>query len=163
MAVPRTKRGLTGTFDEWTGSVHLVKNETGFHGSTRIPWDTKILFKYIIDTNWVCEATSPTETDASGNVNNVYMSPPKPLVEPVTSDATVMTNGAVAASTENTDVPTTPTGAEAGATLSQLASDLANTVAARDGTSSAFEYVTSALGAAIHSQIGVDPINGDKV
>ncbi|KAJ7688428.1 hypothetical protein B0H17DRAFT_1068681 [Mycena rosella] len=172
---------VTGTFDEWTSSVHLTKKETGFHGSTRIPWDTKIAFKYIVDSNWVCETTSPTETDTSGNVNNVYKSPPKPsveAVESVTPAATAMTNGAVPEAIEKTEVPaatdslsqahsdnTTATGepaTEAGATYSELASDFANTVAARDGTSSAFEYVTSALGAAIQGQIGVDPLNGEK-
>ncbi|KAJ7937347.1 hypothetical protein B0H13DRAFT_209903 [Mycena leptocephala] len=42
---PSTEPGsviVTGTFDEWTSSVHLVKGESGFHGSTKIPWDTKL-------------------------------------------------------------------------------------------------------------------------
>ncbi|KAJ7233143.1 carbohydrate-binding module family 48 protein, partial [Mycena haematopus] len=69
---------VTGTFDEWRSSVHLVKTENGFSGSVRIPWDTKIYYKYVVDSKWVCESTSPTETDSSGNVNNVYTSPPEP-------------------------------------------------------------------------------------
>ncbi|KAJ7095089.1 hypothetical protein B0H15DRAFT_91323 [Mycena belliarum] len=155
---------VTGTFDEWTASVHLVKSESGFHGSTLIPWDSKILFKYIVDSNWVCESTSPTETDASGNVNNVYTSPPRPLVEAVESapsDATVASSSTAIAATEKPDAPA-PVVTEA-KNENMTAGDLVNTVAARDGTSSAFEYVASALGATMQSQIGVDPINGEKV
>ncbi|KAJ6539042.1 carbohydrate-binding module family 48 protein, partial [Mycena capillaripes] len=70
---------VTGTFDEWSSSIHLVKNESGFHGSIKIPWDTTIYYKYVVDSNWVCEITSPTQTDNAGNVNNVYTSPPKPV------------------------------------------------------------------------------------
>lgn len=156
--------------------MHLVKNETGFHGSTFIPWDTKITYKFVVDSEWVCETTSPTETDASGYTNNVYTSPSKILAEP---DVAVATNGSVAEdknsssapvvadpSSEAKSVDTTATGeaaAEPGVTISQLASDFVDTIVARDGTSSALGYVTSALGAAIQSQIGVDPINGEKV
>jgi hypothetical protein len=45
----------------------------------------------------------------------------------------------------------------------QLLSDLASTIAARDGTSSALAYVASGLGAAMHSAVGIDPINIPKV
>lgn len=41
--------------------------------------------------------------------------------------------------------------------------DLASTIAARDGTSSALAYVASGLGAAMHSAVGIDPINIPKV
>lgn len=44
-----------------------------------------------------------------------------------------------------------------------LLSDLASTIAARDGTSSALAYVASGLGAAMHSAVGIDPINIPKV
>lgn len=45
----------------------------------------------------------------------------------------------------------------------QMLADLANTIVARDGTSSTLEYVASGLGAAMHSVVGVDPINIQKV
>lgn len=45
----------------------------------------------------------------------------------------------------------------------RLLSDLADTIAARDGTSSALDYVASGLGAVVHSVVGVDPINAQKV
>ncbi|KAJ6627524.1 hypothetical protein B0H10DRAFT_2289343, partial [Mycena sp. CBHHK59/15] len=149
-------------FPQWSSSIHLVKGESGFYGSTKIPWNDQIAYKYVVDGNWVCEPTSPIETDASGNVNNVYIAPPKPVVETVKS-AVLEANGTTdTASSENTTVTGEPV-AQAGATLSQLASDFANTVAARDGTSSTLGYVTSALGAVIQSQIGVDPLNADKI
>ena len=44
-----------------------------------------------------------------------------------------------------------------------LLSDLASTIAARDGTSSALDYVASGLGAAMHGAVGMDPINTQKV
>ncbi|KAJ7283492.1 carbohydrate-binding module family 48 protein, partial [Mycena rebaudengoi] len=69
---------VTGTFDQWSSSVHLVKGDTGFRGTVRIPWNDKIAFKYIVDSVWLCGVDFPTETDASGNQNNVYTAPPKP-------------------------------------------------------------------------------------
>ena len=47
--------------------------------------------------------------------------------------------------------------------FAHLLSDLASTIAARDGTSSALAYVASGLGAAMHSAIGIDHINIPKV
>lgn len=138
-----------------------------------------------MDSFWVCEATSPTEPDNVGNVNNVYTSPPKPVEVVRAPDATAVTNGAVSEKTEpaapavadpseakvSDAAPsegTTVTGedqtpAPEDATFSQFASDLVDTIVARDGTSSALGYVASAVGAAIQSQIGVDPINSAKV
>jgi hypothetical protein len=45
----------------------------------------------------------------------------------------------------------------------QFLSDIADTIVARDGTSSTLDYVASGLGAAIHSVVGVDPINIQQV
>ncbi|KAJ7179423.1 hypothetical protein C8R46DRAFT_640182 [Mycena filopes] len=162
---------VTGTFDNWSSSVPLLKGDTGFHGSARIPYDTKIAYKYVVDSEWVCETSSPIETDEGGNTNNVLTSPPRPSGA---SEPPVVTNGHASEKMETPAVvdsssqatETTSSGAEAipetGATLSSMASDFVDTVAARDGTTSALGYVTSALGAAIQSQIGVDPINGTK-
>ena len=47
--------------------------------------------------------------------------------------------------------------------LPQRLSDIADTIAARDGTSSALGYVSSGLGAAIHNVVGIDPINTQQV
>ncbi|KAJ7367987.1 hypothetical protein DFH08DRAFT_649331, partial [Mycena albidolilacea] len=153
-----------------SSSVHLVKTDTGFVGNVRIPWDTKIQFKYIVDSNWVCESTSPTQTDPCGNVNNVYISPPKPVgAEAAAGTESPESSAPLAADPppEAKDSAPTLTGeakaAPGGATFSQFASDLADTVVAADGTSSALGYVASALGAAIQSQIGIDPINSAQI
>lgn len=61
----------------------------------------------------------------------------------------------VVASSEHQGIP--PPG------FPQLLSDLANTIVARDGTSSALDYVASGLGAAMHGVVGMDPINIQKV
>lgn len=47
--------------------------------------------------------------------------------------------------------------------LPQFLSNLANTIAARDGTTSALDYVASGLGVVIHNVVGVDPINNQQV
>ncbi|KAJ7067974.1 hypothetical protein C8F01DRAFT_584063 [Mycena amicta] len=104
---------VTGTFDQWSSSLHLHKSEdgAGFSGSTKIEYGSKIAFKYVVDSEWLCSSSSPTETDGEGNINNIYQAP---------------------------DLPATalmPTEEANGSSLSQLASDLVDTVAARDGSS----------------------------
>ncbi|KAJ6510135.1 hypothetical protein C8R47DRAFT_1096764 [Mycena vitilis] len=156
----------TGSFDEWSSSVHLVKDESGFHGSAKIPWGQKISYKYVVDSNWVCETNSPTEADDAGHVNNVYTSPPKP-VDAVDETAAAVANGAVPAPEKlDSDVPADvdpPQHADTTPAKDTTVSDFVDTVAARDGTSSALGYVASAFGAAVQSQFGVDPINADKI
>ena len=64
---------------QWSCSVHLQqKAESGFTGSVAVPWDSKIIYKFIVDGNWVTHPSQPTETDASGFVNNVVHTPVKP-------------------------------------------------------------------------------------
>ena len=50
-----------------------------------------------------------------------------------------------------------------GVTIPQVITDVFSTVAATEGTTSAFGYVASGVGAAIQAVVGVDPINGEKV
>ncbi|KAF9045953.1 carbohydrate-binding module family 48 protein, partial [Hymenopellis radicata] len=69
---------VTGTFDQWSSSITLTKEGAGFKATTRIPWEEKIAYKFIVDGNWTTTPSQPTETDASGNVNNVYTAPSKP-------------------------------------------------------------------------------------
>lgn len=136
----------------------------------------------------------PTETDGSGNVNNVYTAPPKPSTPP-SAEAPEPVNGANGSAkptmapiadaaadfvaqinpdpvaeptTDEKDASTTNgkpimTKASTGTTFPQLVSDLASTIAAADGTTSTYDYVTSGLGAAIQGVVGIDPINADKV
>jgi len=99
---------VTGTFDQWSSTRQLTKTATGFVGTTRIPWNQKILFKYIVDGNWALVHGIPTEVDRrSGFINHVYVAPPKPQVieptsklEPAIADAVVSTEA---------DIPTTTT------------------------------------------------------
>ncbi|KAK0191297.1 hypothetical protein F5146DRAFT_594575 [Armillaria mellea] len=70
---------VTGTFDQWSSSIHLAKDGAGFKGSAQIPWDEKIAYKFIVDGEWSIAPSQPTETDSSGNVNNIYIAPSKPL------------------------------------------------------------------------------------
>ncbi|KZT13150.1 carbohydrate-binding module family 48 protein, partial [Laetiporus sulphureus 93-53] len=69
---------LTGSFDAWTASCHLTKTTTGFSGTAHVPWGEKTIYKFIVDGTWTIANDQPTETDASGNVNNVYVAPPHP-------------------------------------------------------------------------------------
>ncbi len=48
-------------------------------------------------------------------------------------------------------------------TAGRFISDLADTIAARDGTSSTLGYFASGLGKTIHTVVGVDPVNSSQV
>ncbi|KAK7470960.1 Cruciform DNA binding protein [Stygiomarasmius scandens] len=148
---------VTGTFDHWSQTLHLTKDSSGFRGSTTVPWDEKIIYKFIVDGQWVVDDSKPTENDGSGNINNVFTAPSKPLPpsepEGINSGPVVQTDVPV----EGKDTSTL------GSFIPQLASDAVKTVLAVDGTSSALEYVASGVGAAIHTVTGIDPINADKI
>ncbi|KAF7301548.1 p-loop containing nucleoside triphosphate hydrolase protein [Mycena indigotica] len=138
---------VTGTFDQWSSSVNLEKDATGFSGTVKVDWGSKVLYKYIVfksagSREWACSPLVATEKDVAGNLNNVYQAPPKPE----------------SSQTKDTTSETTTNGSS----LGQVVSDLAETVVARDGTTSVLDYVASGLGAAVQSAIGVDPINGSK-
>ncbi|KAF8803785.1 hypothetical protein BYT27DRAFT_7031534, partial [Phlegmacium glaucopus] len=139
-------------------SIRLVKNQTGFEGVTHIPWEQKIKFKFIVDGEWLVHEDQPTEVDPGGFVNNVYTAPAKPAnsstleTTPVPVEADKPT--AIEANNHKTNGDTVTSG---------FLADLANTIAARDGTSSALTYVASGLGAAMHSAVGIDPINIPKI
>lgn len=64
---------LTGTFDNWSGSLPLVKTSSGDFEIT-LPLkqedDDKVLFKFIVDGNWTTSKDYETFNDA-GNENNV--------------------------------------------------------------------------------------------
>lgn len=64
---------------QWSNSIHLVKDESGFVATVRIPWGAKVEYKFLVDGKWQTSPDAPTETDPSGRfVNNVYTAPPKP-------------------------------------------------------------------------------------
>jgi len=64
---------VTGTFDEWKGSVQLNKdNETGIFSAVVDLGETqKTYYKFIVDGNWTVNQAARRENDQSGNENNV--------------------------------------------------------------------------------------------
>jgi Glycogen recognition site of AMP-activated protein kinase len=117
-------------------------------------------YKFIVDEQWMVVEHEPTELDHDGNLNNVYIAPPKPPSSALEADSDVFVSSVDPAESE------TATGepeAASGPPFPQIVADLANTVAAREGTTSALSYVASGLGAAIHSVVGYDPVNAEQV
>ncbi|KAK9374507.1 uncharacterized protein V1513DRAFT_445869 [Lipomyces chichibuensis] len=62
---------VTGSFDNWSKSAPLAQNVDG-SWSVSIPLPSeKIIYKFVVDNNWVIDANAKTETDSSGITNNV--------------------------------------------------------------------------------------------
>lgn len=67
---------LTGTFDDWKGSLPLVKTSSGsFEITTPLPEpkeedDGKIYFKFIVDGDWTVSDNYDKESDGCGFQNN---------------------------------------------------------------------------------------------
>lgn len=140
---PRTEPSsviVTGTFDQWSSSLHLEKGHDGFSGKTFIEYGQKITYKFVVDGDWKVDDSLPTEADGAGNINNVYTAPERPVK-----------------ATENGE-PVKQNGDRKEVDTSRFSlTDLAATIVAAEGTSSALEYVTSSVGGAIKGVIGVDP------
>ncbi|KAG8218341.1 Mechanosensitive ion channel-domain-containing protein [Butyriboletus roseoflavus] len=69
---------VTGTFDQWSSSIHLAKGDAGFSGTVKVPWGQKVAYKFIVDGLWKCRDDRPQEDDGHGNVNNVLRTPEEP-------------------------------------------------------------------------------------
>ncbi|KAI4229154.1 MAG: hypothetical protein L6R36_001111 [Xanthoria steineri] len=65
---------VTGTFDDWAGSVKLDKEGEGFAKRVELPLGQKISYKFVVDGTWCTSAEEPQETDQDGNVNNILTS-----------------------------------------------------------------------------------------
>ncbi|CUM66397.1 uncharacterized protein PRCAT00004061001 [Priceomyces carsonii] len=63
---------LTGTFDNWSKSLYLVKQADGsFELTVPLPSDSdKILYKYIVDGDWLVSPNDKISKDLEGNENN---------------------------------------------------------------------------------------------
>ncbi|ODQ73512.1 hypothetical protein LIPSTDRAFT_263421 [Lipomyces starkeyi NRRL Y-11557] len=62
---------VTGSFDNWSKSAPLAQNVDG-SWSVSIPLPSeKIVYKFVVDNNWVIDRNAKTETDLSGITNNV--------------------------------------------------------------------------------------------
>jgi hypothetical protein len=176
---------------QWAHNDHLTKTSTGFEGRIKIPWETKVIYKFIVDGQW-STSDEPTEPDDNGNLNNVYMSPPRPnshdssitelaqstefvLVAPMKDVVPQAIDDSV--SNVKTNVmdrqepdAVSPVGEQLQGSPSPISgtktyglSDIASTIAACEGAPSVMSYVVTGLGAVIQSVVGVDPINADKV
>ncbi|GAA5976231.1 hypothetical protein JCM5350_001389 [Sporobolomyces pararoseus] len=80
----------TGSFDDWKTSLPpLNKQPDGtFSGQIGVPFGQKIVYKYVVDGQWMHNMDEQTETDASGNVNNVFNVPERSEVPaPASTDA----------------------------------------------------------------------------
>jgi len=108
---------VTGTFDKWSSTRQLTKTATGFVCTTKVPWNQKILYKYIVDGKWALVHGRPVEVEReTGFINHIYISPPKPQVvlpaskpEPDIADSTGAIVGTAEApenADKNVDIPT---------------------------------------------------------
>ncbi|GJJ07397.1 hypothetical protein Clacol_001599 [Clathrus columnatus] len=71
---------LTGSFDQWSASIHLSKTITGFEGKVKVPWEARVPYKFIVDGKWMTLRSQPEEFDNLGNLNNIYYSPSCPEI-----------------------------------------------------------------------------------
>ncbi|KAF2151482.1 carbohydrate-binding module family 48 protein [Myriangium duriaei CBS 260.36] len=63
---------VTGTFDNWAKTEKLEKNASGFEKKVQLSKvEDKIRYKFVVDGNWTTDHLAPSETDESGNVNNI--------------------------------------------------------------------------------------------
>jgi len=61
---------VTGTFDNWSKSVQLDNNNGRFEKTILLAAED-VLFKFLVDGNWVIDTTKETMTDSVGIQNNV--------------------------------------------------------------------------------------------
>ncbi|KZF19616.1 carbohydrate-binding module family 48 protein [Xylona heveae TC161] len=65
---------VTGTFDNWSKSVKLEKNDAGvFEKTVNLPKGQKIYYKFVVDGVWTTDHTAPHETDPHSNLNSVLL------------------------------------------------------------------------------------------
>jgi hypothetical protein len=63
---------VTGTFDDWGKSVQLNKVGDVWEKDVELPKaDEKILYKFVVNDQWIIDPEAPQEDDGHGNVNNV--------------------------------------------------------------------------------------------
>jgi hypothetical protein len=73
---------------QWSSSVRLTRGVDGYEAHVPLPWDSKILYKFIVDGRWVTADAQPTETEGY-NVNNVLYTPSRPAAVELASAAAV--------------------------------------------------------------------------
>jgi hypothetical protein len=144
------------TLLQWSKSTKLIRSwEGSFSTTLKFRCGSKVLFKYIVDGQWVTSRHERTETDPNGNVNNVYQVPLKP--------APTATTLASATPSEPTPQPVTvPSVKES---VVQTLTSAKDSALATEGVHppNLTSYVASAVGAAVAAVTGVDPLNAPKV
>ncbi|ERF72455.1 hypothetical protein EPUS_07912 [Endocarpon pusillum Z07020] len=63
---------VTGTFDDWGQTEKLNKVGATFEKEVQLPdASVKILYKFVVDGDWVTDPTAPQEDDGHHNINNI--------------------------------------------------------------------------------------------
>ncbi|KAI5857738.1 hypothetical protein BZA05DRAFT_441045 [Tricharina praecox] len=70
---PANEVYVTGTFDGWSRSTKLDKAGEVFVKKVELPVEN-ILYKFVVDGNWVTDPNAPLETEESGVQNNILLS-----------------------------------------------------------------------------------------
>ncbi|KAM9896978.1 hypothetical protein OXX79_007176 [Metschnikowia pulcherrima] len=66
---------VTGSFDNWGKTLPLVKQTDGsFELTVPFPKDTEVLYKYVVDGEWLVNPAQSVGTDSNGIENNVLTS-----------------------------------------------------------------------------------------
>lgn len=63
---------VTGTFTNWVDHIDCEGEGSAWKASVTLA-PGKYLYKYIVDGEWCYDLEKPSETDESGNVNNVVI------------------------------------------------------------------------------------------
>jgi Glycogen recognition site of AMP-activated protein kinase len=79
---------VTGSFDCWASSV-VLNAENNFQYNLVLPSSQKVVFKFVVDGNWVVSDKYATECDAAGNYNNIANYEAKDQADQVVIDAPV--------------------------------------------------------------------------
>ncbi len=63
---------LAGSFNGWSSKVNMIFDgmKNYWYANVTVPRG-KCYYKFVVDGNWMCNPKDPTETDESGNTNNV--------------------------------------------------------------------------------------------
>ncbi|KAJ3015457.1 UNVERIFIED_CONTAM: hypothetical protein HDU68_012713 [Siphonaria sp. JEL0065] len=70
---------VTGTFDNWSKSVTMQRSDEieAYVAEVHIPQSQlkqgKLMYKFVIDGEWMIDSEEPIECDPNGNVNNVFV------------------------------------------------------------------------------------------
>ncbi|KAI0453434.1 hypothetical protein F5B21DRAFT_479293 [Xylaria acuta] len=95
---PATEVYVTGTFDDWKKTEKLEKVGDSFEKTVALPdASSKILYKFVVDGEWVTDHTAPKETDESGNDNNVLT--PERIVSEAPATTAIMSSAAPVSTT----------------------------------------------------------------